>query len=81
MTIKTGDLITAICATFDGLYYLEHSVVYEVHSEGLSCGERVANRALGWVWFKDENIKWLRGHHERGSDEVRAALAAQALLR
>jgi hypothetical protein len=28
-----------------------------------------------------ENVCWLRGHHKLNSVEVRAALAAQALLR
>jgi hypothetical protein len=73
--VDVGDPITVL---FFYEEFIEHAIVSEV--TGLHIGTAHKGRDQSWVRKSSEGRIWVRGHHAYDSEEVRAAMAAMALL-
>lgn len=61
------------------LGYPRNNAMIEVEDFTAIHGTLVAHHTIGYKRVEDEGVWWIRGHHEEGSDAVKAARVAQAL--
>lgn len=82
--LKIGDPVTVLTFALEEGNTSSQTVVWDifrtVDREVTRFRVQLPVGIVSVYWTEDEGMRWIRGHHEEGSPEVRALLTARALI-